>query len=182
MIQNTQDTFSNLKNINQKGGKMMIIGIFIFLIIAGIAAYVLVIKPKQDEAAQKSSDDTQSDDSSSSDSSSDGTSKPPEPPIAFKVECTSDTPASYNEMQGEYVKTSTELNDLPKYMNKNNKYYFGSNTSKGVFDVCLADREGSNCSGSKGRSGYIGADGVLPNEGKIGNWAGKVNWSCNVKH
>jgi hypothetical protein len=48
MIQHRNDTFHNLKNINQKGGNMMIIGIVVFLLIGLITAYFLVIKPQMD--------------------------------------------------------------------------------------------------------------------------------------
>jgi hypothetical protein len=196
MIKINYDTYSNLKNINQKGGSTLMIVLFIFLIVGGVAAYVLVIKPKLEEedtdsnsAGGNPSDGSSADGSSNNDNNVDNKDVNTEPPTAFKVQCMENPPDGYkvllDKMAGDYIKSDTNLGlkkDLPTYTNKNGEIYFASNTIKTQFDVCLADKVGNDCSGGKGRSAYINAvpNGDIPPEAKLQNW--QRPWSCEVKY
>ncbi len=176
MIQNTQNTFSNLKNINQKGGgsKIIIFLLLIIIIAGGIAVYILFIKPKPEEEGGNPSTDTPS--------GASGTPSPPAKDYVFKVECTSNTPPNSTAKQfieGEYKDTGEVVRGLPKYMNTKKDTYVSSNTSTG-FDFCKKNRP--VCKGSSGRSGYIGSKDKKPATGNIFFWGSNKGWNCAVKY
>jgi hypothetical protein len=168
MLRNNIDTFYNLKNVNQKGGASLLLIFLFIIVIGGIVAYFLVIKPKMDEiinTENKDKDETKND-------------------KGFIIECTgTGLPDAWGSVPGEYVNTGVEFDGLPKYMNKNNSYYLASNTSKDVFDLCLSEKNRDECKATL-RTGYIKAEknSKLPIEGKILNRIKNTPWICNVKH